>query len=333
MQDRPVEYRQLHQLEVQFFLREHFPSQAWEFSLPKGTGSETYFAQNNERSCFIKLGAQADRYQTLASLGLTPEVLAAGLLDDGTSILVQPFVAARTPTRRDYQIHLEQFATAIARVHSNPSIKKVLPRASSELYRELGLEALARIRQKWSRYQAQVPQTAGFIEESLELLGQQAQDFQGAGLVASHNDICNANWLIDPDGHLYLIDLDSMQLDDPARGFSAKFEGPLDMRMNPQRGQSVSALLERIRPEALWWYYPPELRQKFLTIVGHADDRAFENRMRVRMTLHCLNICLPRENSFDQFDPAAFSGRLADFRACLASEENPQGYADVSQNK
>jgi thiamine kinase-like enzyme len=305
MQDRPVEYRQLHQLEVQFFLREHFPSQAWEFSLPKGTGSETYFAQNNERSCFIKLGAQADRYQTLASLGLTPEVLAAGLLDDGTSILVQPFVAARTPTRRDYQIHLEQFATAIARVHSNPSIKKVLPRASSELYRELGLEALARIRQKWSRYQAQVPQTAGFIEESLELLGQQVQDFQGAGLVASHNDICNANWLIDPDGHLYLIDLDSMQWDDPAVDIGA----------------------------TLWWYYPPELRQKFLTIVGHADDRAFENRMRVRMTLHCLNICLPRENSFDQFDPAAFSGRLADFRACLASEENPQGYADVSQNK
>ena len=305
MQDRPVEYRQLHQLEVQFFLREHFPSQAWEFSLPKGTGSETYFAQNNERSCFIKLGAQADRYQTLASLGLTPEVLAAGLLDDGTSILVQPFVAARTPTRRDYQIHLEQFATAIARVHSNPSIKKVLPRASSELYRELGLEALARIRQKWSRYQAQVPQTAGFIEESLELLGQQVQDFQGAGLVASHNDICNANWLIDPDGHLYLIDLDSMQWDDPAVDIGA----------------------------TLWWYYPPELRQKFLTIVGHADDRAFENRMRVRMTMHCLNICLPRENSFDQFDPAAFSGRLADFRACLASEENPQGYADVSQNK
>ena len=37
-----------------------------------------------------------------------------------------------------------------------------------------------------------------------------------------------------------------MQLDDPARGFSVKHEGPLDMRMNPQRGQSVSALLEKI---------------------------------------------------------------------------------------
>jgi 16S rRNA (cytosine1402-N4)-methyltransferase len=42
-----------------------------------------------------------------------------------------------------------------------------------------------------------------------------------------------------------------MQLDDPGRGFSAKFEGPLDMRMNPQRGQPASVFLERISPESL----------------------------------------------------------------------------------
>jgi 16S rRNA (cytosine1402-N4)-methyltransferase len=52
---------------------------------------------------------------------------------------------------------------------------------------------------------------------------------------------------------LILADLgvSSMQIDDPARGFSVKFSGPLDMRMNPQRGQPVSALLEKIKPDAL----------------------------------------------------------------------------------
>jgi len=56
-----------------------------------------------------------------------------------------------------------------------------------------------------------------------------------------------------PGADLILADLgvSSMQIDDPARGFSVKFDGPLDMRMNPQRGQPASEVLQRTNAAAL----------------------------------------------------------------------------------
>jgi 16S rRNA (cytosine1402-N4)-methyltransferase len=52
---------------------------------------------------------------------------------------------------------------------------------------------------------------------------------------------------------LVLADLgvSSMQLDNPRRGFSLKLEGPLDLRMNPERGFPASVLLHKLSPEKL----------------------------------------------------------------------------------
>jgi thiamine kinase-like enzyme len=295
MQDRTH-----HQREVRAFLQNHISIQSWEFTLPKGTGNETYFARGGGQACFIKLGVQTARYQAMGALGLTPQVLASGELKDGTSIIVQPFISGRAPSRTDFHANLGQFASVIKKTHNNPEVKQTLPKARSDDFRAAGLEALSNIRQRWEIYRGLVPEVAGFVDESLDRLDQQVRDFQGEGLAASHNDICNMNWLITPDGQIYLLDLESMSQDDPAFDIGA----------------------------LLWWYYPPRLRDAFLEFSGYAQDPGFTQRMQVRMAMHCLSIELPREESFDEFDPALFPDYLVDFRAVLAGEENPQGYTD-----
>jgi hypothetical protein len=234
----------------------------------------------------------------MASLDLTPAIVASGDLEDGTPILVQPYVQGKNPSWPDFRHHLPRVATVVNRTHHSPALKRTLPASSSETYKEVGLAAARRIRHKWERYRAHVPAVADEIDGTLARLEQEVQGFAGSGLVASHNDICNGNWLIASDETVYLVDLEAMSLDDPAHDMGS----------------------------LLWWYYPPELRPGFLEIAGYPYDEPFRSRMRVRMALHCLDILLPRAGSFDTFDAHSFVENLEDFRAVAAGRENPQGY-------
>ena len=169
--------RREHQQEAFGFLQKHLAVHDWNFSLPSGSGMETYFVQGNKRDYFVKVGVPVERYLAMAEIGLTPQVLAFDHLEDGKSILAQPYITGRKPSRIDYWDQLEKVAALIQKMHLHPQLRRILPPTSSDLHRKAGLRALRQLRQNWEPCRAQVPKVAEFVDNSLEYLTKQVNQF------------------------------------------------------------------------------------------------------------------------------------------------------------
>lgn len=94
----------------------------------------------------------------------------------------------------------------------------------------------------------ELPKTAtrlkqlGFSEDVFEAV---LSNYAGIGKVLAARGISQVDFIFADLG------CSSMQIDDPSRGFSFKHRGPLDMRMNPERGLSAAEWLARITRDKL----------------------------------------------------------------------------------
>ena len=70
----------------------------------------------------------------------------------------------------------------------------------------------------------------------------------------------------------------SMQFDDPGRGFSFKHDGPLDLRMNPNKGQPASAWLARVDEARLARVLTENADEPQAAVIAHALVQARARR-------------------------------------------------------
>jgi 16S rRNA (cytosine1402-N4)-methyltransferase len=97
---------------------------------------------------------------------------------------------------------------------------------------------------------------------------------------------------------LVLADLgvSSMQIDNPSRGFSFKLTGPLDMRMNPQRGQSAADLLQRLDSRKLESLLIENADEPYAGVLArHLSEKAAHGKLTTTKALaETIRTALPR---------------------------------------
>ena len=85
-------------------------------------------------------------------------------------------------------------------------------------------------------------------------------------------------------GVLLDLGVSSPQIDDPGRGFSFRFDGPLDMRMDPTRGESAAQFLARAEERHIAEVIRDYGEERFAVQVAKALVARRENGRPVRTT-------------------------------------------------
>ncbi len=103
---------------------------------------------------------------------------------------------------------------------------------------------------------------------------------KGRDIVFAQGNFRDARALLDAlgvgevDGALVDLGVSSPQLDDPARGFSFRAEGPLDMRMDPTRGRPLRERLDEWDEKALARILDSLGEERFARPIARAIHRA-----------------------------------------------------------
>ena len=92
------------------------------------------------------------------------------------------------------------------------------------------------------------------------------------------------------DGILMDLGVSSPQIDDPARGFSFRHDGPLDMRMDPSRGESVADWLAEAEIPQMAEVIRDYGEERFAQQIAKAIDRRRQERGPLRTTAELAEV-------------------------------------------
>jgi 16S rRNA (cytosine1402-N4)-methyltransferase len=124
------------------------------------------------------------------------------------------------------------------------------------------------------------------------------------------------------------LGLSSMQIDNPARGFTFKADGPLDLRMNPQRGKPAADLLAALPEPGLLELLVENADEPFAEGIARALCGASEPVRSTRQLAEAVALALAEEG-FDRRDPEVRKATQRTFQALRIAVNDEFGVLDA----
>jgi 16S rRNA (cytosine1402-N4)-methyltransferase len=124
------------------------------------------------------------------------------------------------------------------------------------------------------------------------------------------------------------LGLSSMQIDNPARGFTYKTDGPLDLRMNPKRGAAAAELLARLSEIEVAGLLIDNADEPHADGIAHAIVSAAAPVATTRGLAEAVRAALA-EKGFDRQDPETRKSLQRTFQALRIAVNDEYGVLDA----
>ncbi|HEY8189720.1 MAG TPA: 16S rRNA (cytosine(1402)-N(4))-methyltransferase RsmH, partial [Micavibrio sp.] len=156
----------------------------------------------------------------------------------------------------------------------------------------------------------------------------------GDRLILIHDTFGNVAQAVDEKADGFVLDLgvSSMQIDQAARGFSFRFDGPLDMRMDPGSGESaadiVNTMAEKDLADLIYAYGDERHSRRIAKAIVEARN---ERKLRTTGELASIIRSVVPRSKKDDIDPAtrafqalriAVNDELGELERALAGAEH-----------
>lgn len=178
----------------------------WVISSAGGNTGEAYLAQSQNEKIFLKRNS-SPFLAVLSAEGIVPKLLWTKRLENGDVITAQKWLPGRELKAEEMQSPL--VARLLKKIHQSEPLVFMLsrlgkaPLSTQHILSDLKEKAI-------EAGEGSVP-----VVRAFDFLNDYAQVAGHAKKVVCHSDINHNNWLIDPEGQLYLIDWDQAVIADP----------------------------------------------------------------------------------------------------------------------